>query len=450
MKIIIIGVGKVGENLVQNFIREKHDVVVIDTDRDKLEYIVNSYDVMGIVGSGLEREVLSEAGVSEADLVIVCTLRDEMNILACVIARKMGAKRTIARVRDPEYFKEMDNLKQDLGLDLMFNPERRTAFEILNVLKFPSAKNLEGFAGGRAIMAEFEITATNPICGKSLMETFGQFGNNVLFGVVTRDEKVFIPRGDFVIQTGDSVHVIGSEKNITTFCKDIKIYKPKAKSVMLVGGGKVAYYLAQELIKEGVDVKIIENNPERCQKLSELLPSATIICGDGTDHNLLSEENVKGYDACVTMTGFDETNVMISLYARQKGVSKVITKLAKTSIKDMAKALDLGSVVSTSEAIANHIIGFVRAHKTDASKGINTYYKLNDKAEALEFLVDDKFNHQGVCLKNLRVKKDCLIGAIVRGDQFVLPTGETFIMNGDKVIIFTTKQQITELSQVFR
>lgn len=449
MRIIIIGAGKVGETLVQNFIKEKHDVVVIDTNRETLENVVNSFDVKGVVGSGLEHDVLVEAGVSETELVIACTMRDEMNILACVVARKMGAKRTIARVRDPEYFSQMDGLKDELGLDLMFNPERRTAFEILNVLKFPSAKNIDDFAGGKAVMVEFDVTESNLMCGKSLIEIFGQFGSKVLFGLVKRGEKSIVPRGDFVIQAGDVVHVIGSEKNMPIFCKDIKIFKNKVKSVMLVGGGKVAYYLAKELLLEHVDVTILEQSSERCAILAELLPSATIICGDGTDHNLLLEENLKGHDACVTLTGSDETNIMISLYAKQKKVGKVITKIGRNSIKEMVSVLGLDTVVSTSDAVANHIIGFVRANKTDASKGINTYYKLTDKAEALEFLVDEKFEFSGIALKDLNFKKDCLIGAIVRGDEFVLPKGDTFIMGGDKVIVITAKTQITELSQVF-
>ncbi len=450
MNIIIVGVGKVGGTLVENFVRENHDVVVIDLDRAAVEHIVNEFDVKGVVGGGLERDVLNDAGIAEADMLIACTSRDEMNILACVLAKKLGAKHTIARVRDPEYFKEMENMRADLGLDLAFNPERRTAKEIEEVLRFPSAIKLESFAGGRAVMAEFVIKENNPIADKTLMEISTAYGNKVLFGMIQRMDKVFIPRGDFTIQVGDRIHVIGSEKNVIAFCKDVKLYKHSAKSVMLVGGGKVAYYLAEELIKSGISVKIIENSLDRCEKLAELLPEATIIHGDGTDPSVLGEESLDSFDALVAMTTFDESNVMISLYAMQQKVGKVITKVDRPTVMNTAKKLGLGTVVSPRIAIANHIIRFVRANKTDESKGINTFYKLGDKAEALEFVVADNKKYTDVPLKQLKIKKNVLIGAIVRGDTFILPSGETRIVTGDKVIVVTTLHNVTALSQVFR
>ncbi len=450
MKIILIGVGGVGEALLQHFIRENHDVTILDTNGKLVEHLVNLYDVRGIVGGGLERDVLVEAGADQADVIIACANRDELNILACVLAKKLGAKHAVARVRDPEYFREIENLRNDLGLDMVFNPEQKTAEEIDNVLNFPSALNVESFASGKAIMAEFLISSDNQIAGNSVMDVSRAMGCKVLFGLVVRGKKTYIPHGDFILDNGDKIYLIGNEKDVALFCKKIKLYKSPAKSVFVVGGGMVTYYLADTLLKKGTDVKIVESSEARCTQLAENLPKATVILGDGTDQSLLDEEGIADTDACVTLTGFDEGNVMISLYAKQKNNGKIITKLDRPNLLSMATNLGLDTVISPRIAIANHILRFIRANKTDEAKGINTYYRLNDKAEALEFLVDGQFKHLGKPLKTLRMKKDGLIGGIVREDQFVLPSGDTAILEGDKVIVVTGVKQISKLDQIFK
>lgn len=451
MKIVIVGVGKVGKTLVENFVNEKHDVVIVDSNSSTVEYIVNAYDVKGLVGGGLEKETLTGANVAEADLFIACTARDEMNILTCVLAKNLGAKRTIARVRDPEYLKEMENLRQDLGLDLLFNPEKRTAYEIENALKFPSAKKVEVFAGGRAMMVEFELEKANPIVGKKVMDVCRNYGNKILFGMVTRGKKEYIPNGSFVMEKEDRVHVIGSEKDISAFCKKTGMFKQRAKSIMIIGGGKIAVNLTTELCKNPeVNVKIIEEDQATCEKLSEILPRATIICGDGTDQTLLGEEKIASVDACVTLTDFDESNVVISLYAMQKNVAKVITKLNRTSIYDMAEFIGLDTVFSPRKAIADQIIGYVRSHKTENKGGIINFYKLGEETEATEFQVDESFEHLGIPLRNLKLKSNSLIGGIVRNGEFILPSGETVIEKGDNVIVVTLIKQVTDLAEIFR
>lgn len=450
MNLVIVGVGKVGETLVANFINENHDIVVVDVDSDKVQSVVNRYDVNGVTGGGLERSVLLDAGVDKADFVIACTAQDEKNILCCVLAKHLGAKSTIARVRDPEYFKEMDNMKADLGLDYFFNPELQTAKEIAQVLKFPSAKSVESFADGHANMVEFDLLDGNPIIGKSLMEISKDYGNELLFAMIKRGEEVVIPRGDFVLNAGDSVYLIASETALANFTKKLQIFKRRSKSVFVIGGGKIAYYLAKELINLGVSVKIVEKNLTRANELSESLPSATVLLCDGTDQEALEEEKLKDSDACVTLTGMDEENVIISLYAKEQGVHKVITKVDRPSVHNMVKQLGLDTVVSPRNVIANHIVRFVRAHQADTGNGINTLYKLGDKAEALEFTVSDTFAKIDVPLKNLGVKRGILIGGIVRGNQFILPSGETTLKNGDKVIVVTAIKQITELTQILK
>ena len=450
MNLIIVGAGKVGGTLVENLIKENHDIVVVDKNATILTDVVNRYDVQGIVGGGIERETLMQAGVQNADFFIACTPRDEINILSCVLAKNLGAKKTIARVRDPEFFNEMGNMKDEVGLDFFFNPERRTAVEIAEALKFPSAKNVESFAGGRANMVEFHINTGNPLIGKSLMQISKEYNCQVLIAMVRREGEINIPRGDFVIKKGDDVHILAPEPEILAFSKKIKMFKPRAKSVLVTGGGKITYYLAQDLIASGVDVKIIEHDEQKAQELSAELPKATVILGDATEHELLDEESLKKSDACVTLTGIDEENVIISLYAMSKGVEKVITKVDRSSVNDMVKKLGLDTVVSPREVIANHIIRFVRAHQADSGSGINTLYRLNDDVEALEFTVGEDFSAKGVNLKDLQIKRNILVGGIVRGDEFVLPTGSSSLEIGDKVIVVTAIKNITELKQILK
>ncbi len=450
MNLVIVGVGKVGETLIQNFVQEKHDIIVIDAEASKVENAVNRYDVFGIVGSGLERASLNEAKVENADFVIACTSRDEVNILCCVLAKKLGAKRTVARVRDPEYFKEVDGMKDVLGLDYAFNPELHTAREISHVLKFPSAKNVDRFGSNRAVMAEFEVSADNPMIGKTLKQIAVEFKSKVLIGVVQRDKDCFIPNGDFVIEEDDQIFVISSEQQLVSFCKEVKLFKRRAKSAFIIGGGKIAYYLAKEIEKDGVSIKIVESDKNRAEELAESLPKATVILGDGTDQEILDEEDLKHSDACVVLTGMDEENVIISLYAKEKGVKKVVTKIDRTSIINMVEMLGLDTVVSPKDIIANHIVSFVRAHQSEAGGGINTLYKLYDKVEALEFTVAQSFPRKDVKLKDLSIRKNVLIGGIIRGDEFILPSGESSFQANDRVIVVTAVKQITDLAQILR
>lgn len=450
MNLIIVGVGKVGETLVENLINENHDITVVDSMVDKVTAIVNHYDVNGIAGSGLERDVLADAGVEKADFFIACTNRDEVNILTCVLAKKFGAKRTIARVRDPEYVKEMENMREHLGVDFFFNPEFQTATEIAQVLKFPSSKKVESFASGRASMIEFSVLDGNPLINKSLMQIAKEYTNKVLVGMVERGNEVIIPRGDFVVKKGDSIHIIGAEQEIVAFTKKVKLFKRRAKSVFVIGGGRIAFYLTELLLKDGASVKIVEKDEKRALELSESLPKAVVLRFDGTDHEALEEEKLKDCDASVSLTGVDEENVIVSLYAKEQGVEKVITKVDRPSISKMVKKLGLDTAVSPRNVIANHIVRFVRANQTANVSGITTLYKLHDKVEAVEFLVGDDFDKTDVALKELSIKRDVLVGGIVRDKEFILPTGNTKLNRGDRVIIVTSVKRITGLNQIFK
>ena len=448
MKIIILGVGKVGESLVENFTREGHDITILDKKEDIVSRIVNRYDVNGIVGSGIEHVNLINSGVNGADLFIACTSRDEINVLTCVLAKKLGASKTIARVRDRELFKEMGSMKEILGIDLVFNPEYRTAIEISEILKFPFARNVENFANGGAYMVEFSVGENSPIIGKSLIE-IATYGNKVLFAMVERGNEVIIPRGDFIVNKDDVLHVVATEEELASFCKKIKIFKSRSRSAFVVGGGRISYYLASQLSSSGTSVKIMEIDKEKCKELSSVLTSVDVICADATEQAILDEENLKNYDACVLLTGLDETNVILSLYAIQQGVCKVIAKVGRDNVIGMVEKLGLDSVVSPKSVIANHIMRFVRMQQAEKGETINNLYRLKDKAEAMEFTVADSFKYQSTKLRELKVAPYAIIGGVVRDREFILPTGDTELFAGDRVIVVTTKQ-IKEFAEIFR
>lgn len=450
MKIVIIGAGKVGGTLTESLTAEGHDVTVIDRDEKRITEIINGYSAKGIAGAGLSRDVMQEAKAEQADFVICCTGQDEVNILCSVLAKKLGAKRVVARVGDPQYFAEFENLRTDLGLDMIFNPDRRAAIDIAEVLDFPSARSVESFADGKAAMAEFLIEKNNPVSGKSLKEISVKFGFGVLFGMIKRGEKVFIPRGDFVIEEGDFAYVIAPRSEIAAFCKKIKMFKPRAKTVLIVGGGKIGFYLAQILSERGASIKIIESDKSRAQTLSENLSGVTVICGDGTDLKVLNEEDIKGADAVVTLTGMDEENVIISLYAKQKNVEKVVTKVNRFSVLQMVKSLGLDTAISPRRSIANHILRFVRANLTDTDGEINSLYKLHGKAEAAEFTVTRSFQYLGKPISEYKIRRDVLIGGVVRNGEFIVPKGDTVLCEKDRVIVVSAAKKINRLDEILK
>ncbi len=450
MRLIIVGAGKIGATLVEKLSKENHDIVIVDKDAKIVEQIVNRYDVMGVCGGGADRMILEEAMVENADFVIACTSRDELNILCCMLAKKMGAAHTIARVRDPEYFMEMEYMKGELDLDMWFNPELRTAQEIAEILSFPSAINVETFADGAAVMVEVKIKKDNPMIGKSVMDINREFKLKALFSAVIRDNKVYIPRGDFIVLEGDVIHLTASERGITDFSKKTQTFRRRARSVFIVGGGKIAYYLAKELIARKVIVKIIEKDEARCEWLSEELPEATILHGDGTDHEVLDEEGIDKCNAVVTLTGMDEENVIVSLYASRKKVAKVITKVDRPTIGQMVSHLGLDSVLSPRTIIASSVVRFVREIASEGKARINQLYKIHDKVEALEFPVTASFGYKGIPLKELNIKKNYLVNGIVRDREFIIPTGDTVFMEGDKVLVVTTEKNVSDLEYIIR
>lgn len=448
MNILVVGAGKVGASLVENFIAEGHDVSVVDNDASVVEALVNKFDVQGFVGSGVERDTLIEAGADKSDFFIACTSRDELNVLCSVLAKKVGAKYTIARVRTPEYFNEIETLKRDLGIDMLFNPEYRTAIEIANLLKYPSSKSVESFSSGKAVMVEFEVDKDNQMADKTIIGIAKEYRGKVLFAMVYRNGKVYIPKGDFVIKEGDRVYVISTDTEITVFCKSMRIFKRQAKSVFIVGGGMIAFYLSKLLKESKSAIKIVEHNYDRCNELAEQLNGVNVVYGDATDEEVLLEEGLEKSDACVTLTGKDEENVIISMYAQQIGVDKVITKVDRPTIMGMLNTLSLDSVISSKNVIANHIIKFVRSRSVESDSEMNEFYKLDGGAEAIEFSVSETFEGLNVPIKNLKIKRNVILGGIIRNDEYILPTGDETLQIGDKVLAVTTLSGITMLSEI--
>ena len=449
MKIVIIGDGKVGYKLAKQLSSEKYDIILIDNNEEKLRKSIERMDVFCVVGEGGSVEVQQRADVPHADLVIACTSTDECNMLSCLIARRMGARHTSARVRNPIYYKQIDFLKKDLHLSMVVNPELIVAGDITRLLLFPDASKVETFVKGRVELVEFPIH-----CGKleglSLSELYARFQVQVLVCAVESGETVLIPDGDYILKAGDKLHIAASHQNMEQFFKKIALRKEKIKNAMICGGGRVAYYLASQLCNLGMNVKIIERNRERCEELCELLPQATIINGDATEHDLLIEEGIEKTDAFIALTGMDEENIIMSLFASKQSVSKVIVKINEDRRAMMIDELGLDSIVSAKTATADAILGYVRARRnSQCSANVETMYQLLDgRVEALEFIIKSENAYTGVPLKDLNLKVNNIIACIARGRKIIIPNGDDSIQVGDSVVIITMTKQIRDLDDI--
>ena len=451
MNIVIVGDGKVGATLVEHLSMEGHDVVVIDRNQKIVEQLVNSYDVMGICGNGANCEIQLEAGVDNSDLFIAVTSSDELNILSCLMAKKAGASHTIARVRDPDYLNQLPFFKDALGLSMVVNPEYDAANEIAKVLRFPNAINIETFYRGLVDLVEIKIDEANPLCNMQLIDIFNKFGIKILVCAVQRKNDVLIPRGDFVFQSGDRIHITAPRGVLVEFMKKLKIYKHRTKDIMIIGGGKMGYYLAHQLCETGgYNVKIIEIDEKRCEKLCELLPDADIIHGDGTDRSILLEQGLENQDAFITLTTIDEENIIASMYASSLGVSKTVAKVNRVSY-EVLESIGIDSAISSKSIAANRIIGYARALENSGEESsVHTLYKLvGGQVEALEFKIETGFSDIGIPLRDLRLKKDTLTACIIRNHKVIYPGGNDCIELNDRVIIVTKSNHISSINEIF-
>jgi len=439
MQIVIVGGGKVGTALVRSLSQEDNNICIVDIKPDVVRQLATEYDVMGMVGNGSSYGVLKEAGIETADLLIAVTEHDELNLLCCVIARKASKCQTIARVRNPIYSQEKRFLQRELGLSMIINPEQTAASEIASLLGFPSALGIDSFAGGKVEMIRFKIPAESKLEGKTLRDVNAMTGGDFLICAVDRDGQVAIPDGNFIMRSGDVVSLVTSRKSAKLFFEKINMNTNRAKNTMIVGGGKITLYLAKMLDNLGIAVKIIEKNPDRCLELSEALPHATIINGDGSDEAFLKEERIDTMDAFVALTNLDEENILLSLMAKRKVSRKVVTKINREQLNEVIHNLDIDSVVYPKLLTAQKILRYSRATKNSIGSNVKTLYRMyDDKVEALEFVITENSKITGIPLVKMKRKKGLLIGAIIRNDKLVIPDGQTEIMPGDSVIVVTT------------
>lgn len=450
MKIIIAGCGKIGITLVENLVNEGHEVVALDSNSDAITDITNVYDAMGVCGSATDCDTLAEAGVEKADLFVAATDADELNMLSCFLARRMGAAHAIARIRKPEYNDQnLGFMRQQLDLSMSINPEQLAAQELFKVLKLPSAMTVETFSRRNFEMVELRLRPESSMDGLSLSELRKKYAAKFLVCVVQRGEEVYIPDGNFVLRAGDRIGVTATPTEIHRFLRMVGVMQKQAKSVMILGASRMAYYLAKMLLDNGTTVKIIDQDRDRCRQFCDLLPGATMIHGESIQQELLLEEGIGSVDAFVALTGIDEENILMAFYANAQNVPKVVAKINHNQLAAMADNLGLDCIISPKKVVVDVLLRYVRALENSIGGQVETLYKLMDgRAEALEFKVQADFEALQIPLKVLALKKDILIAGIVRGRKNIIPSGEDVILAGDRVIILAAGRAISTLSDI--
>lgn len=451
MKIIIVGFGKVGATLTEQLCAENHDVVVIDLQEKKLETAESNYDVMTVQGNGASFNVQMEAGVEEADLFIAVTASDELNLLCCLIAKKAGKCHTIARVRNSMYNKEIGFIKEQLGLSMIINPELATAKEIAKLLRFPSAIQIDTFAKGRVELLKFKLLPEFQMDGLRVMDITEKLKCDILICGIERGEEVSIPNGNYILHDNDYVSFVATPQNASKFFLKIGMKIQRVKNTLVIGGGKITYYLALQLLKMGIHVKIIENNQERCSDLSESLPAAHIIHGDGVDESLLLSEGIENAQSVVSLTNMDEENLLISLFAKKHSKAKIIAKVNRITFNDIIDDLDIGSVIYPKYLTAYTILKYVRAAQNAQGSNVETLYKiLNNHAEALEFVIRENSPVVGVTLSQLNTKDNLLLCCINRKGHIIIPRGQDTIQVGDTVMVVTTHPGLGDIRDILK
>lgn len=450
MNIIIVGCGKVGKILAEQLCIEKHNVTVIDTKADIVERVTNQFDVMGLVANGATYSVLKEAGVSDADLFIAVTDSDEVNLLCCLIARKAaGHCKTIARVRNPQYRDEVNYIKEELGLSVILNPDYDAALEMWRILRFPSANKIDTFAKGKVELLKFEVNEGSVLENKTLIDVSNITKAQVLISAVQRDKEVIIPNGRFVLKAGDKINFLAKPSEAKDFFKRINVETHQVKSVMIVGGGRTAYYLANMLISSGISVKIIENDEKRCEELSEKLPKASIICADGSSQDVLREEGIESTEGFVALTGIDESNIFLSLFAKKYSKTKVLTKVNRMERNDIMETFELESIITPKNISSDMVVSYARARQNSIGSNVETLYKLLDgKVEALEFKVSKDSPITGKPLSQLKLKDNLLIGCISRANEIIIANGQSVLKPNDRVIVITTTSGFEDIKDI--
>jgi len=452
MNIIVVGCGKIGTTVLESLVAEGHNVTAVDNRTLPLTEITNIHDVITVCGNGADCETLLAAGAADADLVVATTGLDEVNMLCCHVAKRLGGANTVARIRKPEFNdRSWAKMKDLIDLSLSINPDRLAAFEIYHTLRLPAAVKLETFSSGSFEMIEIKLKEDSPFVGVPLSQLRGKFKATFLICVVQRGEEVFIPDGNFVLQGGDRVGITARHSELQKLLRNIGTKRKQARKVMILGGSRTAYYLAKRLLAAGTEVKIIDKDRETCEVLCELLPAAAVVCGDGTQQELLLEEGLESMDAFVSLTGLDEQNILLAFFAAAHQVTKVIPKVNRKELGALAEQLGLDTVVSPRKSIADVLVQHARALENSMGSNVETLYRLmDDGAEALEFNVKDDPRLVNIPLKTLQLKRQVLVAGIHRGREALIPTGDDVILPGDKVVVITAAGRLNDLSDILK
>jgi trk system potassium uptake protein TrkA len=451
MNIIIAGDGKVGSTLTRLLSAEGHDVTLIDSNYKVLENSLEQYDVMAIHGNCASMDILLQAGVKDADLLIAVTNMDEVNLLCCTTSHGLNPKlHTIARIRNPEYTEQIYTMRSTFGLSMAINPEKQAAREIERLLKYPGFLKRDSFAKGRTEIVELRISADSKLCNVALSDMNSIVKCRVLVCAVLRSGTAIAPKGNFILREGDRIFVTAPTQNLTTLLKNLGIITRRVRRVILCGGGRVSYYLASMLEKHGISIQLVEQNYERCRELATLLPETNVVHGDSTDQTLLDSEGLSEADAMVSLTGLDELNMIISLYGQSKGVPQVITKLSRMENRNVIDALSLGSVVCPKELCCNTIARYVRAMQNQSGAAVTVHAIADGQAEAVEFLVDEATKNCNIPLKQIKLKENVLVVSINRGSHTEIPGGDSMFQKGDSVVVVTSgRGSIRQLNDIF-
>lgn len=451
MKIVIIGLGKVGQLLTQYLSKEGHDLVVIDENNKKVEDVVDQYDVFGITGNGANNDILTEAEVQSADAVIAVTTSDELNILAGLICKKLGAKSTIARVRNPDYSMQTQFLRDELGFSMIINPEAEAANEIRRMITFSCANKVDTFAKGKVELIELKVTKESKLMDLKLMNLSTVTKASILICAVKRGDDVFIPGGTFMLKENDHIYVTGSHKDLTRFCFHVGFETSHIHNVSIIGGSTIAFYLARQLSAIGIKTKVFERNHQRCIELSQKIPYATIIEADGSDQDILLEEGISSCDALVSLTGLDEENIIMGILCKQLGVKKTIAKVNKLSLGKILDRMDVDNIVDPKSIIASQIVGYIRSKENnDDTTSVQTLYKIvNEQVEALEFIINEKTWNLHKPLKSIPFKKHILIAGILRNNEMIVPKGDHTLEINDRIIVVTVDNKMKNVNDIF-
>ncbi len=449
MKIVIAGAGRVGYSIAHELSKENHDITVVEQDLKRLKEIDNSLDVMTVCGNAASYDTLNSLQLKDTDLLIAAMKDDELNLLCCLTAKKLGVKHTVARVRNRDYFNQTEFLKEELGLTMTFNPEEDTASDISRILRFPSASKVESFANSKAESVEIRIGESSSLVNMKLCDLKAKTDANILVCAVSRNNEVFIPKGDFEIKAGDRVNIVGSYKEINKFIKKFGKHRHGIKTVLILGGGNIAYYLAKQLANLGITIKIIEKDKKSCERFKEAFPKVSVVLGDGTNPEILSEEGIEMADAFISVTGDDEDNVISSMFAMSVGVDKVVAKIKESHIIRMLAGNNIDSIVQPASIATQKIVRYVRSMQNAYDSSLDSlYYIFERKVEIMELKVNENADYLDIPIKDLRVDDDVIIASIIRNGDCIIPMGDDVIKAGDRVIISTTHKGITKLDKV--